>query len=136
MAHVARPHHEIDPRRAVEDGLPFLLGHAAADADAQFLALALHLAKPAEVRKHFLLRLVADRAGIEKDEVRLPFAFHAAVTAQLQTTAEALAVEIVHLTAPGFDEKGLGHGVRRSSIVSQDESASRNTDRLIYNPPR
>ena len=111
VADIARSHDEVDPRRAAADGLPFLLRHAAAHADPDAVALLLELAQPAEVREDFLLRLVADRAGVEQDEVRLRLIVDAAVAAQLETAAEALAVEIVHLTAPGFDEEGLTHWI-------------------------
>src|SRR5439155_5937124 len=67
----------------------------------------LQLAEAAEVRVDLLLRLVTDRAGIEEDDVRLPLVLHAAVPAQLEAAGEPLAVEIVHLTAPRFDEEGL-----------------------------
>src|SRR5438105_7569344 len=100
MADVARPHDEVDPWRTIEEALPLLLRHAAADPDGQVAALLLQLAQTAEVRVDLLLRLIADRAGVEQDEVRLHLALHALVAAQLQAAGEALAVEIVHLTTP------------------------------------
>src|ERR1044071_6175868 len=54
MTDIARAHHEVDPRRALEDPLPFLLRDATADADRD-VALALHFAQASEVREHFLL---------------------------------------------------------------------------------
>src|SRR6185436_9006554 len=106
MADVARAHHEVDPGRALEDALPFLLRDAAADADLQ-LALALHLAQPAEAREDLLLGLVADRTGVEQDEPRLRLVVDAPVPAQPQIPRQPLAVELIHLAAPRFDEEGL-----------------------------
>ena len=115
MADVARSHHEVDPRRAFEDPLPFLLRDAAADPDGQFaVLLALQFTEPAELGQHLLLRLVADRAGIEQDQVGGGLVVHARVAAQLQSAAQTLAVEIIHLTAPRFDEEGLGHRLLRN----------------------
>src|SRR5205823_14193954 len=89
----------------------------AADAGLHLVTLRLQLAQAAEVREDFLLGLVADGAGVEEDEVGLRLVVDAAVAAQFEAAAEPLAVEIVHLTAPRFDEEGLAHG--RFVIVSE-----------------
>src|SRR5436190_7914340 len=54
IADVARSHHEVDPRRALEDPLPFLLRETAGDADLQLGALELEQTELAEAREDFL----------------------------------------------------------------------------------
>src|SRR5690606_25604621 len=63
------PEHQVHERRAADDRLAFLRGHAAADADDDLAALAaqallLEQAPAAELAEHLLLRLLADRAGV------------------------------------------------------------------------
>src|SRR5205085_12515844 len=116
MSDVAGSHDEVDPWRAFQNRFAFLLRDAAADADRQ-VTLALHLAEAAEAGEDFVLRLFADRAGVQQDEIGGRLIFDALVAAQFEIAGQALAVEIVHLTAPGFDEKSFGHGFR-SALAS------------------
>src|SRR5439155_16441243 len=108
VSDVSRPHHEVDPRCAFEDGLPFLLRYASANTDLHVVAT-LQLAQRSKSGKHLVLGLVADRAGVQENEIRLALVVHTPVPAQLQAAGEALAVEIIHLTAPGLDEEGPVH---------------------------
>src|SRR5690606_38836505 len=62
---------QVDVGRALEDGLALLAGHAAADADDDFVVLLLELLPAAELAEHLLLRLLADRAGVDQDDVGL-----------------------------------------------------------------
>src|ERR1051326_6572383 len=107
--HGARPRRGPPPLFAPP---PPPLRRAAADADLQRAALALELAQLAEAREDFVLRLLADRAGIEQDQPRLALVLDARVAAELERAGEPLAVEIIHLTAPGFDEVGVFHEKR------------------------
>jgi hypothetical protein len=62
--------HEVDVGRALADGLALLAGDAAADADDQPGSALLPGPPAAELREHLLLCLLADRAGVEQDDVR------------------------------------------------------------------
>ena len=107
IADVARSHDKVDPRRAFENSFAFLLCEAAGHTDFHLAAFVLQKTKLAEAGEDFLLGLVANRAGVEEDDVRFFLIIDAAISAQLETAAQSLAVEIVHLTAPSFDEEGF-----------------------------
>ena len=66
-----RSEDDIDVRRAGDDGLALLAGHAAADTDDEVGVLLLEVLHPAQVVEDLLLRLLAHRAGVEEDHVRL-----------------------------------------------------------------
>src|SRR5207248_158026 len=104
MTDVSRPHHEVDPWRSGEDSLPFLLRNATANTDLH--AVALHLVQLTESREDFVLRLLANGARVEQNETGLRLVVNAPIAAQFETAGQPLAVEIVHLTAPRFDEEG------------------------------
>src|SRR3546814_15272057 len=61
-----RTEHQVDVGRALHDRLAFLRGHAAADADDHGLAVGLERLPPAQLAEHLLLRLFADRAGVDQ----------------------------------------------------------------------
>jgi len=63
--------HQVHIRRALDDGYPFLTGHAATHADQQLRVALLEVAHAPEVGEHLLLRLLAHRAGVEQNEVGL-----------------------------------------------------------------
>ena len=64
-----RAEHDVDVRRAPDDGRAFLARDAAADADDEVGLAGLERAHAAEVVEHALLRLLAHRAGVEQDDV-------------------------------------------------------------------
>ena len=66
-----RPEHEIDEGRALEDALALLARDAAAHSDDELRAAKLEQPPLAQVGKNLLLRLLADRTGIEEDDVGL-----------------------------------------------------------------
>src|SRR6187431_198883 len=63
--------HEVHERRAFEDALTFLARDASADADDEIRFLELQEPPLAEMGEDFLLRLLAHRAGVQQDHVRL-----------------------------------------------------------------
>src|SRR5690606_3032186 len=66
-----RAEDEVDMRRAFDDRLAFLAGDAAADADDEGLVGCLELLPAPELAEDLLLGLLADRTGIDEDDVRL-----------------------------------------------------------------
>ena len=64
-----RAEHDIDERRAADDGRAFLRRDAAAHPDDQIGLQRLQRAHAAQVVEHALLRLLAHRAGVEQDDV-------------------------------------------------------------------
>ena len=107
-----RTEDEVHIRRARDDGSAFLRGHAAADAD-HHAFLMLFVALPAaELAEDFFLRLLADRAGVDQDDVGLAFIegeFQA--VRSLEHVGHLGRVVLVHLAAVGLDEKLAAHGV-------------------------
>ena len=99
-----RPEDDIDLRRPLDDGLPFLARHAAADADEHVFPLRLDGLPAPQLVEHLLLRLVADGAGVEQQHIRLLRRFHHGRPATLaQQIRHARRVVHVHLAAVGFD---------------------------------
>lgn len=110
-----RAEDHVDIGRALTDRGAFLAGHAAADADHQVGILLLQLAPHAELGKHLFLGLLADRAGIEQDDVGLGGVFgHLEGLVFTEQVRHSRRVVLVHLAAVGFDEKLLGHALRRT----------------------
>ncbi|MNT15833.1 hypothetical protein D3C72_1509090 [compost metagenome] len=112
-----RAEHHVDIRRALDDGVTFLRGHAATHADQQVRLGQFQLAQPAQVGKHFFLRLFAHGAGIEQDHIgifRRVGAYQAIGGAQ--HVGHLVRVVLVHLAAEGFNEYFFLHGVRRLSV--------------------
>jgi len=106
-----RAEHHVDVGRTVADRRAFLAGHAAADADHQVGVLQFQLAPAAELGEHLVLGLLADRAGVEQDDVGIlrPIGdFQGLMLAQ--QVDHARAVVLVHLATVGFDIELLGHG--------------------------
>ena len=67
----ARAEHEVDEAEGVREGpLPFLLRHAAADAEDEARLAPLEAGERAEPRVDLLFGLVADRAGVQEDRGR------------------------------------------------------------------
>ncbi|MNS74375.1 hypothetical protein D3C72_1078500 [compost metagenome] len=64
-----RAEHQVDERRTLDDRLAFLRRHAAADADDDLATLVLQALPDAQLAEHLLLRLFADRAGVDQDDV-------------------------------------------------------------------
>src|SRR5690606_9323593 len=65
---LARSADDPDPREALEDVVLMVLRAASEDADHGIGMLTLERAKPAHLREHPVLRLLADRAGVVEDD--------------------------------------------------------------------
>ncbi len=106
-----RAEDHVDIGRAVADRRAFLAGHAAADTNYQVRVGQLQLTPAAELGEHLVLRLLADRAGIEQDHVGVFGLFRDLQGLMLaQQVDHARAVVLVHLATVGFDIELLGHG--------------------------
>ena len=116
-----RSEHEVDERRAPDDRIALLAGHAAADADDHRGLVLLELLPAAELAEHLLLGLLADRAGIDQDDVRLGgiLGQHQAVR-RAEDVGHLRRVVLVHLATVGLDVQLSGHGNWR--IVSKPSS--------------
>src|SRR6185437_7610253 len=125
-----RAEHHVHIWRALDDCRAFLRCDATADADQQLRPGLLQFLPAAQLREHLVLRLLADRAGVDQDHVGVAF-----VPRQLQTVrigqhvGHARAVVFVHLAAVGFDEQLGGHGRGNSadgpSSLAQPPASSR-----------
>ena len=106
-----RAEDHVDVGGAVADGGAFLTGDAAANADDQLGILLFQRAPASQLGKDLFLRLLADRAGVEQDDIRLVGVvgqLHCLVVAE--QVCHARAVILVHLAAVGLDKEFLGHG--------------------------
>ena len=89
---------------ALDDRFAFLRGDAAADADDDFAALVLQALPHAQLAEHLLLRLLADGAGVDQDDVGVVRA-----VGQFQAIAGGKhighlgRVVLVHLATVGLD---------------------------------
>ncbi len=107
-----RPEDEVQVGDLLQQLVLLLLGDAAADAD-QRAARDLHRAVAAERREHLVLGLLADRAGVEDDQVRLVHLLGRRVGLRRQRLAHPERVVDVHLAAEGVNEVALHRGVLR-----------------------
>ena len=99
-----RAEYHVDIRRARHDGGAFLAGDTAAHADDYAGTRALQVLHPAQVMEHFLLRLLAHRAGIEHNHVgfgRIVGGFH--VLCRGEHVGHFGRVVFVHLAAERLD---------------------------------
>ena len=70
-ADVVGAEHDVDPRRLARHGVSVLLGQAAADGDLHVGVAALAWRQVAEVAVELVVGVLADRAGVEDDDVRV-----------------------------------------------------------------
>ena len=137
-----RPEHQVHVGRALDDGLAFLRGHAAADADDHVAAVGLERLPAAELAEHLFLRLLADRAGVDQDHVRfLDIAGQLQALAGGQDVGHARRVVLVHLAAVGLDEElaagAGGRGRGRGAGVAEDvESGHGGSGGAVLSPGR
>ena len=113
LPHPRRPEDEVEVGDARQRALPRLLRDAAAEADHHAGPRLLVAPVLAEARVHLLLRLLAHAARVEQDDVRLLRLAGRQDALLHELPRHALAVELVHLAAPGFDvEAPRGGAVR------------------------
>jgi hypothetical protein len=113
-----RTEHEVDVRRARNDGRAFLARDAAAHTDQQVGIRFLEFAHAAQIGEDFFLRLFAHGAGVEENDVRvfggvgLDEAFSGA-----EHVDHLVGVVLVHLAAKGLYINFLGHRVSPFAVV-------------------
>ena len=94
-----------------DDGLAFLAGDAAADADDQVGLFDFETFPAAKLVKHFLLGFFADGAGVQQQDVGvIGVVGDFDRFAGFEQVCHAGRVVLVHLAAVGFDVQLLGHG--------------------------
>jgi hypothetical protein len=82
--------HDVDIRGASDDVGAFLARDAAPDADDEIRLVGLERTHAAEIVEHALLRLLAHRAGVEEDDVRVLGTFGAREAAVAASTSAIL----------------------------------------------
>ncbi len=99
----AGPEGDVDGRVELEDPLALRLRVAAADGDHAVRILALARGRLAEIRRELRVRLLADRAGVEDDDVGLGRRRRLPQSELLEHALDPLGVVSVHLAAEGRD---------------------------------
>ena len=102
--------HDVDIGRALPDRGALLARHAAADPDHQIRTRLLPRAPAADFREHLLLSLLAHRAGVDQQDVRILGAARAFETVGCREQIRGTrGVVLVHLTAEGLDVELARH---------------------------
>ncbi len=113
-----RAEYQIDIRRAFDDRFALLRCDAAADTDHEIGLVALQFAQATEIGKHFFLRFLAHRTGVQQDHigffrcVGLDEAFGG-----MEHIGHFVRVILVHLATEGFDEYFFLHGILLRLVV-------------------
>ena len=107
---------DVDGRVELEDPVPLRLRVAAADRDHAVRMLALARSCLAQVCRQLRVGLLADRAGVEDDDIRLGRGRRLPQPQFLEHALDALAVVSIHLTAEGRDVVAA-HGLKGSRAV-------------------
>jgi hypothetical protein len=101
---------DVDERELGEDLVLDRLRPAAPDADDPLRIGALEVLGVVQVGDEALVGLLADRAGVEEDELRLLALGDLLVAERLEHALHALGVVLVHLAPEGGDVEGLHPG--------------------------
>src|SRR5690242_14943676 len=112
------PEGDVDAGIELEDALSLRLRVAAADRDHAVRILALASERVAEVRGELRVGLLADRAGVEDDDVRLVGGRRLAEAELLEQALDPLRVVSVHLAAERGDVVGLA--IRKATSADHD----------------
>src|SRR2546425_4138134 len=99
----ARPERDVDVRIEIEEPLALRFGVATPDRDHLLRVAPLDRGSLREMRRELLIGLLADRAGIEDENVGLVLRGRLAETELLQHALDPLTVVSVHLAAEGRD---------------------------------
>src|SRR5439155_4779828 len=113
LVDLAGPEGDVDERELAEDLVLDRLRPAAADADDPLGIAPLERRGLVEVGDEALVGLLADRAGVEEDEVRVAGVGCLVVAERLEHALHALGVVLVHLAAERRDVVAL-HGAQRT----------------------
>ena len=101
LVDLAGPEGDVDERELAEDLVLDRLRPAAADADDALRVAALERGRLVEVRDEALVGLLADRARVEEDQVRLGALGRLAVAERFEHALHPLGVVLVHLAPEG-----------------------------------
>ena len=113
----SRPAHQRYIRRPLKNLFPLLLRHASQDAKLFPLRTILLIIR--EPVKDLLLRLVANRAGVIKDQPRLFHRWNLPIPLLQKRPHHLLGVVRIHLAAEGLKVKRLAGGVRHGVSINQ-----------------
>ncbi len=101
LVHLTRPERHVHEREALEDLLLDRLRPASADPDHRVRRPPLERVGLAQMRDEALIRLLADRARVEQDQIGLAALRSLAVAKRLEHALHPLRVVLVHLAAEG-----------------------------------
>ena len=107
LVHLTGAERDVDEREASEHLLLDGLRPAPADADDDVGPLALEPLRLAEVGDEPVVGLLADRAGVEEDEIGVSARRRLGVAERLEHALHALGVVLVHLAAERRDVVAL-----------------------------
>ncbi len=107
--HLPRPERHVDEREPSEHLLLDRLRPAAPDAHDPLGVLALQPLGLTEMRHEAAVGRLADRAGVEQDQIGLGALRRLRIAERLEHPPHPLGVVLVHLTAEGGDVIPLGH---------------------------
>ena len=103
--------HQIHEGRTIGDGVPFLAGHAATDANQEIGLVGLERTVAPQLAEDLLLRLLANGAGVQENEIGVLGAVRGLHGLPLaQRIKHARRVVLIHLAAVGTDKDFLCHG--------------------------
>ena len=105
---------DVDERELAEDLLLDRLRPAAADADEARRVAPLERLGLVQVGDEAVVGLLADRAGVEEDQVRVAALGRLGVAERLEHALHALRVVLVHLAPEGGDVERLHPAIERS----------------------
>lgn len=103
----------VDGFFAAEDGLAFLLGDTAADADDEVRICVFEFTEPTEEAVDFVLGIVADGAGVDDDERGVVRGFGEGIAVRFEHALHFKAVVLVHLATVGLNVCLARHVVNR-----------------------
>ena len=107
---VCGPKDEVNVGRPLQDSIALLTGDETTHTDDQLGALLLQLMPPTQLRKHFFLRLLAYRTGIEQQHVGMQRVGDDFKPVRPGENIRHLArVILVHLTTMRLNEKLAAH---------------------------
>src|SRR5262249_17299776 len=114
---VVRTEHEVDLPEAAQDRVALLLRDAARDADQPARSLVLPCAQRAEVVVEALLRLVADRARVDHEQIGVELPPRVSVAGVMEQVRDLLRVVRVHLASVRPDVEARRVAARQEAEV-------------------
>ena len=133
-----RPHHQIDHGLTADNLFAFGLRHTARHTDLEIRFRSLQPLEPAKLGIHFLRRLFANMAGVQKDHIGVLRRRRLNITLRAKAFGHAFAVIDIHLTPVGLDEElfRLAHGIPALSNMARCPTLHRPPSQRLQIPPR